>query len=60
MLGALGIDNATASVCAAVVALLAAGAKMFENHRVKGITGKQPERLYELVVESSRLHAEAG
>jgi len=34
VLGALGIGNATASVCAAVVALLVSSAKVFEDHLV--------------------------
>ena len=53
------LGNATASIIAAVIALLVSGLKTFEDHLIAGVTGKEPQRLQELVVEGNRLRYEA-
>jgi hypothetical protein len=60
VLGALGLGNATASIVAAVIALLVSGLKIIEDHLIAGVTGKDPHRLQLMVIESTRLSYEAA
>ncbi len=60
VLGSLGFGNATASIVAAVIALLVSGLKIVENHLIAGVTGKEPHRLQAMVIESTRLSYEAA
>ena len=60
VLGSLGLGNATASVIAAVIALLVSGLKTIEDYLIAGVTGKDPQRLQTLVIETNRLWYEAG
>lgn len=60
VLTALGVGNSIASIAAAVVALLVSSLKIIEDYLIAGVTGKQPQRLQELVIETNRLWFEAG
>lgn len=58
VLGALGFGNTAASIIAAVIALLVSGLKTVEDHLIAGVTGKEPDRLQAMVIESTRLSYE--
>ncbi|RNJ49839.1 hypothetical protein D1O30_09765 [Methylocystis hirsuta] len=42
------------------MALLVSSLKIIEDYLIAGVTGKQPQRLQELVIETNRLWFEAG
>ncbi|MCE7027868.1 hypothetical protein [Jiella avicenniae] len=55
VLGALGLGNSSASVVAAIIALLVSGFKIVEDHLIAGFTGNEPHKLQEFLIETNRL-----
>jgi hypothetical protein len=60
VLGALGVGSRSASLAAAVVALLVSGLKIMEDFLIDGITVKKPEEVQKLFLESTRVYIESS